>query len=285
MFSSFVNVRILNFLVRVQIVQKPSGNIMGSDYSSGFICRSEPAIIEFPELKGHTRRDYWLAIMREILLVHKFIRKFQISGVARDEALSKAVLGILRLQAIQELSSTDIRHEDILLFNLCEELPGGDLILKTLATMSSVKEAESTNHYKNGGGMYSASSMAMVTGLGFVFGTKSSDPNVTALAVGEVAVGEMSSLERAVRESKDSYKKVVVAQATVDGVKVDGLDTNLAVMKVRPLLLSGIGTMFSLVLRSRNAYLFMLDHDQSRVCVHKYLTAFPSCKLIFCPET
>ncbi|CAN1156419.1 hypothetical protein LINPERPRIM_LOCUS20191 [Linum perenne] len=198
-------------------------------YSS--VSLSEPAIIEFPELKGHTRRDYWLAIMREILLVHKFIRKFQISGVARDEALSKAVLGILRLQAIQELSSVDIRHEDILLFNLCEDLPGGDLILKTLANMSSVKESEPAKHYKNGGRMYSASSLAMVTGLGFVFGTKSSDPNVTALAVGEVAVGQMSYLERAVRDSKDSYKKVVVAQATVDGVKVDGLDTNLAVMK------------------------------------------------------
>ncbi|CAN1812992.1 hypothetical protein LINPERHAP1_LOCUS26712 [Linum perenne] len=196
------------------------------------ISLSEPAIIEFPELKGHTRRDYWLAIIREILLVHKFIKKFQLSGVARDEALSKAVLGILQLQAIQDLSSVHLsRHEDILMFNLCEHLPGGDLILKTLANMSSARELERASHYKNGGGMSSASSLAMVSGLGFVFGSSSSDSNVAALVVGEVAVGEMSSLERAVRESKDSYKKLVVAQATVDGVKVDGLDTNLAVMK------------------------------------------------------
>ncbi|CAL1401855.1 unnamed protein product [Linum trigynum] len=196
-------------------------------YSSNSL--SEPAILEFPELKGHTRRDYWLAIIREILLVHKFIKKFQILGVTRDEALSKAVLGILRLQAIQELSSVDlVCHDDILMFNLCEQLPGGDLILRTLANMSLV---ELSNQHKHGGRMYSASSLAMVSGLGFVFGTTSSDPNVTALVVGEVAVGEMGCLEKSVRESKDSYKKVVVAQATVDGVKVDGLDTNLAVMK------------------------------------------------------
>ncbi|CAN0906646.1 hypothetical protein LINGRAHAP2_LOCUS24375 [Linum grandiflorum] len=211
--------------------------------SYGNTSLSEPAIIEFPELKGHTRRDYWLAIIREILLVHKFIIKFQISGVARDEALSKAVLGILRLQAIQDLSSIDLgRHEGILMFNLCEQLPGGDLILKTLANMLSAGELERANHYKHGvgPGMYSASSLAMVSGLGFVFGSSGIDSNVTALVVGEVAVGEMTCLERAVRESKDSYKKVVVAQATVDGVKVDGLDTNLAVMKVRPLTLSFI---------------------------------------------
>jgi hypothetical protein len=55
--------------------------------SNCFSCRSEPAVIEFPELKGHTRRDYWLAIIREILYVHRFIKKFKISGVDGDEAL------------------------------------------------------------------------------------------------------------------------------------------------------------------------------------------------------
>ncbi|CAN1324919.1 hypothetical protein LINPERPRIM_LOCUS33291 [Linum perenne] len=77
-----------------------------------------------------------------------FIKKFQLSGVARDEALSKAVLGILQLQAIQDLSSVHLsRHEDILMFNLCEHLPGGDLILKTLANMSSARELERASHY------------------------------------------------------------------------------------------------------------------------------------------
>ncbi|GAV90336.1 DUF639 domain-containing protein [Cephalotus follicularis] len=196
------------------------------------ISLSEPAVIEFPELKGHTRRDYWLAIIREILYVHRFMNKFQITGVGRDEALTMVVLGILRVQAIQEICSTySVPCETLLMFNLCDLLPGGDLVLDTLANMSSVREFDRTNISKAASRMHSISALAMVSDLGFVFGTSSSDPNGSRLSVGEIAVGEMSSLERVVKESRNSYKKVVLAQETVDGVKVDGIDTNLAVMK------------------------------------------------------
>ncbi|KAG6752921.1 hypothetical protein POTOM_042962 [Populus tomentosa] len=196
------------------------------------ISLSEPAVIEFPELKGHTRRDYWLAVIREILFVHRFIKKFKISGVERDAALSLAVLGILRLQAIQEIISVNSVHcETLLIFNLCDQLPGGDLILETLANISSLRKLDRTNSDKTGGGMHSISARAMVSNLGFMLGTSSTDLNEAGLVVGETAVGEMSSLEKVVKESQSSFKKAVLAQETVDGVKVDGIDTNLAVMK------------------------------------------------------
>ncbi|KAK8655948.1 hypothetical protein V6N13_108510 [Hibiscus sabdariffa] len=195
------------------------------------ISLSEPVVIEFPELKGHTRRDYWLAIIREILYVHKFVNKYHIKGVEKDDALSKAILGILRVQAIQEMTFSDpVQFESLLMFNLCDQLPGGDLILKTLANMSNSRKLERGNNLVAGGGMYSISALAMVSNLGFVFGSSSSTPSEDGL-LGEVAVGEMSLLERAVKESSDKYKKVVLAQESVDGVKVDGIDTNLAVMK------------------------------------------------------
>lgn len=193
---------------------------------------SEPVVMEFPELKGHSRRDYWLAIIREILYVHRFIRKFQITGVERDEALLKAILGILRVHAIKEISSTGpICCEPLLTFNVCDQLPGGDLILETLANMSSTRLLERTNTTKAGRGMYSISALSMASNLGFVFGTSADIPNERKLVVGEIAVGGLSPLEKAVKESRSSYKKVVLAQASVDGVKVDGIDTNLAVMK------------------------------------------------------
>uniref|UniRef100_A0A2P2LMW5 Uncharacterized protein MANES_S049900 n=2 Tax=Rhizophora mucronata TaxID=61149 RepID=A0A2P2LMW5_RHIMU len=193
---------------------------------------SEPVVLEFPELKGHTRRDYWLAIIREILCAHRFIKKFKVTGAARDEALSKAVLGILRLQAIRDISYANSPcFESLLMFNLCDQLPGGDLILETLANMSSAKELDRTNNYNAGGGMSSVSALTMVSNLGFVLGTSSSDSHEAGLAVGDLVVGEISELERAVKESRSSYKKAVLAQETVDGVKVDGIDTNLAVMK------------------------------------------------------
>ncbi|KAG2404853.1 uncharacterized protein HKW66_Vig0245000 [Vigna angularis] len=86
-------------------------------------CKSEPVILEFPELKGHAHRDYWLAIIQEILYVHKFISKYGIKGIAQDEVLWKVVLGILRLQAIQDISSPiSVQNDALLMFNLRDEV-------------------------------------------------------------------------------------------------------------------------------------------------------------------
>lgn len=186
--------------------------------------------MEFPELKGHSRRDYWLAIIQEILFAHKFIRKYKIVGIEREDALLKAVLGILRLQAVLDMNLVGpIRSEALLLFNLCDHLPGGDMILETLAHMSTSRELERTNSPR-WRGLYSSSALTVATGLGFGLG--SNDHSNHALLVGEIAVGDTTPLEKVVNDSRSSYEKVVLAQETVDGVKVDGIDTNLAVMKV-----------------------------------------------------
>ncbi|KAG1334775.1 hypothetical protein COCNU_03G008940 [Cocos nucifera] len=201
----------------------------------GRCSRSEPVIMAFPELMGHSRRDYWLAIVQEILYAHRFIRKFQIKGVEKEETLSKAVLGILRLQAIQEVApSMPIKYEVLLMFNLCDQLPGGDLILETLADMISSRGLDRVNQFSSGSGMHSISALAILSNLGVV----SLDTTGERLLVGELVVGQMSSLEKAVSESQDNYKMVEQAKATVEGVKVDGIDTNLAVMKVFNLLSS-----------------------------------------------
>ncbi|GMN56737.1 hypothetical protein TIFTF001_025851 [Ficus carica] len=203
---------------------------------------SEPVTLEFPELKGHTRRDYWLAIIREILFAHRFINKFQIKGVERDKALSKAVLGIVRLQAIQDISlSVPLNCEVLLMFNLCDQLPGGDSILETLGNMLTSRESDQTDNSQSGSRMSSSSALDMVSNFGFVFGTSSNNHKEDRLVIGELTVGKMTSLERAVKKSKTNYEKVVVARATIDGVKVDGIDKNLAVMKelVFPVLALG----------------------------------------------
>jgi hypothetical protein len=124
-----------------------------------------------------------------------------------------------------------ILNDSLLMFNLCDQLPGGDFILETLVNMSYSRESEHENDSKPENGMYSLSVLDTVSNLGFVFGTSSNSSNEGRIAVGEITVGEMTLLEKVVKESKNNYKKVVSAQATVDGVKVDGIDTNLAVMK------------------------------------------------------
>lgn len=189
--------------------------------------------MEFPELKGHTRRDYWLAIIREVLYAHRFLCKFQVSGIQREEALLGATFGILRVQALKEMSSTvPLCFEALLMFNVCDQLPRGDLILEKLAKMLTMREIERRNSVTSGNGTYSISGLSLASSLGFAIGTSSGMSNDTGLVVGEIAVGQMTSLEKAVKEARSSYENVVLAQATVDGVKVAGIDTNLAVMKV-----------------------------------------------------
>lgn len=73
----------------------------------------------------------------------------------------------------------------------------------------------------------------MVSQLGLVFGATSPKSSSSSLVVGDVVVGDVNPLERAVKQSRKNYEKVVLAQETVNGVKVDGIDTNLAVMKVK----------------------------------------------------
>ncbi|KAJ9550392.1 hypothetical protein OSB04_014437 [Centaurea solstitialis] len=196
------------------------------------VLLSEPIVMELPELKGHARRDYWLAIIREILYAHRFIRKFQITGVERDETLLKAVFGILRLQALRDMTSAiPLSFEAALMFNACDQLPGGDRILETIATRSTDRELDRSSDPKAASGMYSISASTMASSLGVVFGTSSSVPKESGITFGDISVGELTPLEKAVKESRSSYKMVANAQATVDGVKIEGIDTNLAVMK------------------------------------------------------
>ncbi|KAI3946453.1 hypothetical protein MKX01_017669 [Papaver californicum] len=96
----------------------------GDMYKS--VSLPEPIVMEFPELNGHCCRDYWLAVVREILYAHKFIRKFNIEGVDRDEIILKAVIGILWIQAVLEITTAkSVCTETLLMFNQCDRLPGG----------------------------------------------------------------------------------------------------------------------------------------------------------------
>ncbi|KAH6822251.1 heat-inducible transcription repressor [Perilla frutescens var. hirtella] len=193
---------------------------------------SEPVVMEFPELKGHTRRDYWLAIIREVLYAHRFVIKHRISGLERDEVLLKAIFGILRLQSLKEMSSTlPLCFDSLLMFNVCDQLPLGDLVLEKLVNTLAMGKMDKKKAVTSGNGVCSSSALSLASNLGFVIGKSCGVVNSNGPVVGEIAVGEMTPLQKAVKEARSSYENVVLAQATVDGVKVDGIDTNLAVMK------------------------------------------------------
>ncbi|KAJ8467899.1 hypothetical protein OPV22_030451 [Ensete ventricosum] len=194
------------------------------------ISLAGPVYFGFPEFKGHSRRDYWLAVVREVLQVHKFIRKYyDLDEIQQMESLSKAMLGIFRYRALKEAFHIHPpRFRSILGFYLAEKLPKGDKILEAFYDYLKLPPD------LHGGGCPLPFSLYTVAKMGFA-------PNMEAVVdgveekcilVGDVCVGSTSSsLETAVKESFCCSEIAEAARATVDQMKVDGIDTNLAVMK------------------------------------------------------
>jgi hypothetical protein len=191
----------------------------------------DPIVLEFPELTGRTRRDYWLAIIREVMSVHQFVRTYQLEGVGRAEALAKAVLGIARLRATREIfHGLPPKPESLLTYSLGAKMPGGDLILAELAnSFRSTGRRGEWQESDQGNKLYAIPATAALAGLRPPRSPKGIQEG--PVPIGEILIGDTTALEKAISQSRDNTKKVLLAQATVEGVKVEGIDTNAAVMK------------------------------------------------------
>ncbi|CAA7391043.1 unnamed protein product [Spirodela intermedia] len=198
----------------------------------------DPVYFEFPELKGHSRRDYWLAIIHEVLHVHEFIRKFDLSETQRVEALSKAILGIFQYRAVKEVFHIiSSRSKTLLPFSLAENLPKGDKILEALhghlelLCMGMECTARKTLPDATPLGNLLPVSMLELTRKGFTLMKTADGIEENVSQIGAFYVGDKSPLDKAVWQSICYSGKAETARATVEQVKVEGIDTNLAVMK------------------------------------------------------
>ncbi|XP_061362740.1 uncharacterized protein LOC133306437 [Gastrolobium bilobum] len=204
-------------------------------YSSTSVA--EPVYFEFPEFKANLRRDYWLDISLEILRAHKFIRKFSLKEPQKSEVLARAILGIFRCRAVREAFKFFSSHyKTLLTFNLAETLPRGDMILETLSNsltnltaVSGKRDIPGSVDSKRQLAVSPASLVALVC-LGFK-SNKVDDVYEETMVAGDIRVGEINPLEVAVKQSLLDTGRAEAAQATVDQVKVEGIDTNVAVMK------------------------------------------------------
>lgn len=217
-------------------------------FLSFFICcffyRAEPVYLEFPEFKGNSRRNYWVDICLEILRAHRFIRKYNLQEIQKSEVLAKASLGIFRYHAVREgFQFFSSHYKSLLAFNLAESLPRGDTILETLSFRLGLLNVGATQH--DGAGVAYAKrqsptkqqptlspvSLLTLIQLGFIL-QKEANLDGESVIVGDIYAGEINPLEIAVKQSVLDTGKAEAAQATIDQVKVEGIDTNVAVMKV-----------------------------------------------------
>ncbi|KAK7343286.1 hypothetical protein VNO77_11917 [Canavalia gladiata] len=198
---------------------------------------AEPVYFEFPEFKANLRRDYWLDISLEILRAHKFVRKYYLKEEQKSEVLARAILGIFRYRAVREAFRFFSSHyKTLLTFNLAEALPRGDIILQTLSNsltnltaVSGKRDIPGTVDTKRQMAVSPAAVMSLLC-LGFKLKKVAEICDETTV-FSDIRVGEVNPLEVAVKQSLLDTGKAEAAQATVDQVKVEGIDTNVAVMK------------------------------------------------------
>lgn len=191
-------------------------------------CRGESIILEFPELTSSTRRDHWLSLTKEVILLHRFLSKFAIeSPQERWEMQARTILGIIRLHAVREmLRLAPPVPRNFLIFTLFDELPKGDYVMEEL--FKSSKEA---------GPLHPCSAVSILKILNI------SHPSVSVSAAKEgyeVPIGQrekLESLETTIGQVREEAKEIVVARASVEGLKEEGISDSLLVLAVRSIAL------------------------------------------------
>ncbi|KAE8686838.1 Serine/threonine-protein phosphatase 6 catalytic subunit [Hibiscus syriacus] len=192
---------------------------------------TEPVHFEFPEFKGNFRRNFWLDISLEILHAHRFARKHNLKETQKSEVVARAILGIFRYHALREaFQFFSSRYKNLLSFNLAESLPGGDTILETLASRLALLNVDNSPRTVKHPPISSPFSHLALSQLGFI-PQKNAILEGEALMVGDFCIGETHPLELAVKKSISDTGRAEAAQATVNQVKVEGIETNLSVMK------------------------------------------------------
>ncbi|KAG4122034.1 hypothetical protein ERO13_D11G242800v2 [Gossypium hirsutum] len=188
----------------------------------------EGVLLEFPEITSSTRRDHWLALIKEILLMRNFLSDFKVEcPIQAWEMHARTILSIIRLHAAREmLRIAPPSPTEFLIFSLYEELPKGDYVLEQLA--QSLKRV-------NSGQPCSASSILRKLNL--------PEPNVLSLEakieseVSEtIAVGKdddnKTSLETAINQARKEGRGVAKARAVMEGLKEEGIGENATILTV-----------------------------------------------------
>ncbi|KAG7033658.1 hypothetical protein SDJN02_03382, partial [Cucurbita argyrosperma subsp. argyrosperma] len=175
----------------------------------------EEVVLEFPEITSSTRRDHWLALIKEIVLLHRFLRKFNVeSPIQAWEMHSRTILGVIRLHAARELLriSPPVPTK-FLIFALCDELPKGDYVLEELAENLKLP---------NSGRPCSATSALRYLNMSQLFDS-SVEVTDKFCNISTELDESRSSLENAVNQAREEEKKVAVAKATAVGLKEEGI--------------------------------------------------------------
>ncbi|KAK7315547.1 hypothetical protein VNO77_34098 [Canavalia gladiata] len=197
---------------------------------------SEGIVLEFPELASSTRRSHWLALIKEIMLLHQFLSKHKVTcPIQTWEMQARTILGIIRLHAAREMQriSPPVPTK-FLIFSLYDETPKGDYVLEELAESLKVV---------NSGPTCSASlilrsmniSKSIICDAMVVEEACQGNPSVSGSDDG------LSSLKTAIKQAREEEKETLIAQATTEELKEEGvIDSAIVLMELLKPLKSAV---------------------------------------------
>ncbi|KAF8046830.1 hypothetical protein N665_3389s0003 [Sinapis alba] len=192
-------------------------------------------VLEFPEMTSSTRRDHWLMLVKEIILMHQFLKNYNVQAPSQAwEVHSRTILGVIRLHAAREmLRISPPDPKKFLIFSLFEEVPKGDFVLEELAEISLKVGAATQNPC-------SASSILRNMNMDQLGNILKED--------GEAKCKEMeketdhkeemlASLESAVNQTREEGREIEKAKATTTELEEEGITESVAVLMelMRPL--------------------------------------------------
>ncbi|KAK4382127.1 hypothetical protein Sango_2900700 [Sesamum angolense] len=182
----------------------------------------EGVVLEFPEMTSSTRRDHWLALVKEVMLLHQFLSKFKVeSALEVWEMHARTILGIIRLHAAREmLRISPPVPESFLIFALLDELPKGDYVLQELA--ESLKKS-------NSGHPCSASSILRSLNVSRPC-VPCVEPQQTSDSTEIIHPENLSSLESAINQAREEAKETDLAKSTAGALKEEGISQSAQVL-------------------------------------------------------
>lgn len=175
-------------------------------------------------MTSSTRRDHWLALMREILLLHQFLSTFNVKcPIQAWEMHAKTILSIIRLHAAREmLRISPPDPTKFLIFALFDEIPKGDYVLEELA--ESLKTV-------NTGHSCSASSLLRRMNVREAIISSVEEKEVEKESL-RGPMENITSLESAINKAREEEKEIAVAKTTTEGLKDEGVTDSTIVLIV-----------------------------------------------------
>ncbi|KAK6942467.1 Protein of unknown function DUF639 [Dillenia turbinata] len=185
---------------------------------------SESIIFGFPEVTSSTRRDLWLALIKEVILLHRFLSGHKVeSPILAWEMHARTILGVIRLLAARELLRlSSPAPTSFLIFLLYDELPKGDYVLEELA-----------ENLKNTNTAHQCSASSILRSLNMPNpSVPSEEVRIRDEATGEVInqAENLSSLESSINLAREEAKELGVAKATAEELKEEGIADSIAIL-------------------------------------------------------